>query len=109
MARPRLRCNALPPRGRRKLSNALFGRHRDLRVFGRGADRVVAPHPDAFLGVRMDRMKLRAIAPFFLAFFLGAVPVAASAASQPDFSAFTATLNRQLDQLEKQLGLAPAQ
>src|SRR5213079_1078669 len=58
---------------------------------------------------RMDRMKLRAILPFLVAFFLAAVPVAASAASQPDFSAFTANLNRSLEQLEKQLSLTPAQ
>ena len=57
----------------------------------------------------MDRMKLHAIVPVLVAFFVAAVPVSASAASQPDFSAFTTNLNRQLDQLEKQLSLTPAQ
>jgi len=57
----------------------------------------------------MERMKLRAIVPFLVAFFFAAAPVFASAASQPDFSAFTNNLNRQLEQLEKQLGLTPVQ
>jgi len=57
----------------------------------------------------MDRMMLRAIVPFLVAIFVAVAPAFASAASQPDFSAFNSMLNRSLEQLEKQLALTPAQ